>query len=140
MKPGANLTTYPSKHISISINRPADAVYSFASNPENLPQWAAGLSNSTITKKGDDWLSDSPMGEVKVSFAARNEYGILDHYVTLPSGEKVYNPLRVFSNNKGSEVVFTLYWLPGKTENELAEDAAMIARDLNRLKEILEKE
>jgi uncharacterized membrane protein len=33
--------TFKSLHISVSINRPADQVYEFASNPENLPQWAA---------------------------------------------------------------------------------------------------
>jgi uncharacterized membrane protein len=36
--------TFMAKHISVSINRPAGQVYEFASNPENLPKWAAGLS------------------------------------------------------------------------------------------------
>jgi len=38
--------TFKAKHISVSINRSADHVYEFASNPENLPKWAAGLSGS----------------------------------------------------------------------------------------------
>lgn len=139
MKPGET-TTYPAKHISISIRRPAGEVYSFASNPDNLPKWAAGLSSATVRKNGDYWITDSPMGEVKVRFARKNEFGILDHDVTLPSGETVHNPLRVLPNNKGSEVVFTLYRLPGKTDHEIAEDAARIAADLETLKEILEKE
>lgn len=36
--------TFLAKHISVSINRPAKEVYYYASNPENLPEWAAGLS------------------------------------------------------------------------------------------------
>jgi uncharacterized membrane protein len=31
--------TFRSQHISVSINRPADQVYEFAANPENLPKW-----------------------------------------------------------------------------------------------------
>jgi hypothetical protein len=49
------------------------------------------------------------MGRVKVKFADKNKFGILDHDVTLPSGEQVYNPVRVFPNNGGSELIFTLY-------------------------------
>jgi hypothetical protein len=38
--------TFAAKHIGGSINRSAAHVYDFASNPENLPKWAAGLSVS----------------------------------------------------------------------------------------------
>lgn len=33
-------------NISIFINRNADEVYAFISNPENLPEWAAGLDDN----------------------------------------------------------------------------------------------
>jgi uncharacterized protein YndB with AHSA1/START domain len=38
--------TFIAKHISVSIERSAAEVYEFASNPENLPKWAGGLSGS----------------------------------------------------------------------------------------------
>jgi hypothetical protein len=103
--------TFMAKHISVSISRSAAQVYEFAANPENLPKWAAGLSSS-IKKVNDNWIAESPMGRVKVKFAVRNQFGVLDHDVTLPSGVKVYNPMRVFPNNDGSELVFTLYRWP----------------------------
>jgi uncharacterized membrane protein len=131
--------TYPVRHISVTIDKPARDVYEFTSNPENLPRWAAGLSGS-IRKEGADWIADSPMGEVKVSFAPENTFGILDHNVTLPSGETVYNPLRVIQNNHGSEVVFTLYHLPGRSESEFLEDAGMVEKDLNSLKQLMEQQ
>jgi len=62
--------TFKSQHISVSINRPADDVYEFASNPQNLPKWAAGLSGSIENIKGD-WIAESPMGRVKVEFAEK---------------------------------------------------------------------
>jgi uncharacterized membrane protein len=54
--------TYFASHINVPINRPADQVYEFISNPENLPKWAAGLSDS-IRKEGEDWIAYSPMGK-----------------------------------------------------------------------------
>src|SRR5574341_752512 len=125
--------TYKSQHISVSIDCSADQVYEFASNPENLPKWAAGLSGSIKNVDGN-WIAESPVGRIKVKFAERNRFGVLDHDVTLPSGEKVYNPMRVFSNNDGSELVFTLYRRPDMSDQEFAEDAKWIERDLGKLK------
>jgi len=128
---------FRSEHISVSIDCPADKVYEFASNPENLPKWAAGLS-STITKAGEDWVVDSPLGRIRVMFTEKNPFGIMDHQVTLPSGEKVYSPMRIFSNHLGSEVLFTLYQRPGMSEQMFAEDAEAVAKDLKRLKDLME--
>jgi hypothetical protein len=130
--------TFLAKHISVSINRPVTEVYEFVSTPENLPKWAAGLSGS-IRKTGEDWISESPLGTVKVKFADRNKFGILDHDVTLPSGVPVYNPMRVFPNNDGSELVFTLYRRPGMSEQMFVEDAEAVIKDLQSLKMLLEK-
>ncbi len=129
--------TFKSRHISVSINQPEGQVYEFASNPENLPKWASGLSGSIKNVNGV-WIAESPMGQVKIEFAVKNIFGVLDHDVTLSSGEKFYNPMRVFPNNDGSELIFTLYLRPGMTERMFAEDAATVAKDLEKLKTLLE--
>lgn len=129
---------HPIRHISVSIHCSLKRVYAFASNPMNLPQWASGLSGTTVHKSGDDWISDSPMGRVKIQFAPKNEFGVLDHDVTLPSGEVNHNPFRVLPNQDGSEVVFTLYRLPRMTNDEFEKDAAQILADLKTLKKVLE--
>jgi uncharacterized membrane protein len=130
--------TFKSQHISVSINRPADQVYEFASNPENWPKWASGLSSSIKNANGE-WIAESPMGEVRVKFADKNKFGVLDHDVTTPSGTRVYNPLRVFPNNDGSEVVFTLYRRPEMSDQMFAQDAQAVTRDLEKLKNLLEE-
>lgn len=137
--PAMTTTTYPTKHISVTINRSVHDVYQFASDPQNLPKWAEGLSRSTLTKLGDEWVADSPMGKVKVKFAAPNNFGVLDHDVTLPSGDVNYNPLRVVRNGRGSEVTFTLFRRPKVTDAEFEKDASAIQKDLTKLKAILEK-
>lgn len=131
-------TTFKSRHISVSINRPANEVYEFATNPENLPKWAAGLSGSIKNVKGD-WIAESPMGRIKIKFAEKNKFGILDHDVILPSGEKVYNPMRTFPNNDGCELVFTLYQRQDMPDKMFAEDAKLVKKDLEKLKALLEK-
>ena len=125
-------------HITVTINRTPGDVYAFASNPANLPRWATGLSGS-IRKVDNAWVADSPMGQVKIAFADRNEFGVLDHYVTLESGVTVYNPMRVFANHEGSELVFTLIRQPEMTEEAFTKDAATVKKDLRILKALLEK-
>ena len=130
--------TFMAKHITVSINRSAAQVYEFASNPENLSKWAAGLSGS-IKKINEEWIAESPMGTVKVKFAEKNKFGVLDHDVTLSSGAKFYNPMRVFPNDNGSELIFTVYRRPDVSDQEFAADAKAVEKDLAKLKTLLEK-
>ncbi|HET6699909.1 MAG TPA: SRPBCC family protein [Nocardioidaceae bacterium] len=125
--------------LRIHIDRPAAVVYDVAADPQNLPRWAAGLAGSTVEPEGDHWVTDSPMGRVRFRFAPRNDAGVLDHDVTLPTGETVHNPLRVHDGPSGDcEVVFTLRGRPGMGADELARDAEAVARDLGALKALVE--
>ena len=129
---------FPARHISQSIACPPDAVSAFAGDPAKLPLWAAGLS-SGIRQDGERWIAASPMGTVEVRFTGDRELGILDHDVVLPDGQVVHNPLRVLANGDGSEVVFTLYRLPGVSDEDYERDAELVRADLERLRRRLEK-
>ncbi|WP_432929407.1 SRPBCC family protein [Microbispora sp. CA-135349] len=126
-----------SRHISERIDRPAAAVYEYASDPANLPTWAPGLGDA-VENVGGQWFVQTPSGRVGFVFAGRNEYGVLDHEVTLPSGEVVYNPMRVIPDGDACEVVFTLRRLPDVSDEEFDRDAGLVQADLARLKRILE--
>lgn len=130
--------TLDSKHLSISIAAPPDDVYRFASDPRNLPKWAAGLAGS-IAKDGDHWVAESPMGRVRVEFAASNPHRVLDHVVVLPSGERILNPMRVMANEAGCEVVFSLLKRRGVTDEAFEKDSHAVLRDLRELKRLMEK-
>lgn len=131
--------TFPARHISQSIARDPAAVAHFAGDPENLPRWAGGLSTGIRNEDGR-WLTDSPMGSVEVRFVGAVQLGILDHDVVLPEGTVVHNPLRVLRNDAGSEVVFTLYRLPGVSDEDYEADTAYVRADLLRLRDLLEGE
>jgi hypothetical protein len=125
------------RHLSVSIDRSPGDVYAFAVEPTNLPRWAAGLAGEMSLIDGE-WVANSPMGKVIVRFASRNQLGVLDHDVTLESGETVHNPLRVVANGTGSEVIFTLFKRPGVTDQQFDADAKAVARDLATLRALLE--
>jgi hypothetical protein len=73
------------------------------------------------------------MGRVTFTFTPRNDFGVLDHDVTLPSGQTVHNPLRVISDGDQCELVFTLRQRPEMTDEDFARDADAVAKDLATL-------
>jgi hypothetical protein len=56
----------------------------------------------------------------------------------MPSGEVGYNPMRVIADERACEVVFTLRRSPGMSDEDFRADAAAVAADLARLKQVLE--
>lgn len=129
---------YDVEHISIYIHRAPADVYAYASNPQNLPLWAAGLARFEVTKQGDAWVAEAPFGKVKIKFAQANKFGVLDHDVELESGVVVHNPMRVVPNGEGSEFMFTLLRQPGMSNEQFAADAQAVTEDLRALKTLLE--
>ncbi len=126
-----------SRHLAQVVRRPPEEVYAYAVDPEHLPEWAAGLARAAVHREGDVLVVDSPMGTVTVRFVPRNDLGVLDHDVTLPDGTVVTNPMRVLAHPGGAEVVFTVRQ-QGLDDEEFERDAAQVATDLARLRDLLE--
>jgi hypothetical protein len=114
-----------------------DEVYAYASDPSHLPDWAPGLCTS-ITPVGDHWVAESGMGRIIVRHAAPNPYGVIDHDVTLESGETFHNPVRVLPHDDGAEVVFTLRRSRGMSDADFDRDSAAVLADLVALKDRVE--
>ena len=127
-----------SRTLSVTIACHPRKVYEFVSNPENLPQWATGLGKS-VRKSDAGWIAETPQGPMQLRFAEKNDFGVLDHYVTTAQGVEIYVPMRVVPNGSGSEVIFTLFKMSGMSDKRFAEDAGMVERDLKALKGVLER-
>jgi hypothetical protein len=81
------------------------------------------------------------MGQVTVEFTPPNAFGVLDHVVRLPSGEAVYNPLRVIPggvHEARCEVLFTVRRRDGMTAEQFDADVAAVAADLETLRRLVE--
>ena len=130
-----------SRHVSVWIDAAPEVAYAIAADPEQLPRWASGLAAGKLRQTADGWVADSPMGAVTIEFSPVNDFGVLDHVVRLPSGEAVYNPMRVVPAGEGQqrcEVVFTVRQREGMTDEEFESDVATVAADLERLRGLVE--
>lgn len=132
-----------SRTLTISIDRPPQDVYDFVSDPRTGPQWATSFVRS-VKNIGGEWvftrreLGRTAEGDVRIRFCTRNEFGVLDHYVTPAPGVDIYVPMRVVENGSGSEVVFTLFQQAGMSDSDFARDIGWVERDLKTLKKVLE--
>jgi hypothetical protein len=133
--------TRPARTISISIAASPTHVYAFVADPRNLVQWAAGLGTAPTPLPDDEWRVETPAGPMRVVFAPRNDFGVVDHFVRPfdGAGAVVDVPMRVLPNADGSEVLFTLFQQPGMSDEQYAADAALVEADLARLKHVIEK-
>ena len=111
-------------------------VYDVVIDPGNLPRWARGLAQAEVRQDGRDLIARSPMGEVHVRFVDRNPHRVADHDVTLTSGTRVTNPLRVLAHPDGCDVVFTVRQIE-LTDEEYDRDCALVAADLDRLADLV---
>ena len=131
------MALHEAQTLSISIDAPYEAAYDFAHRPESFMQWAAGLATSLHrTRRG--WVADTPEGEARVTFTARNAHGVLDHHVRLPGKPEIYIPLRMIRNGSGVEVSLTLLRQPDMTDEMFERDASLVRADLETLKRLLE--
>lgn len=129
--------TYHSQTLSVTIQREPGQVYEYVHNLSNFPEWATSFCLS-IRESGERWIMETPEGPATIRFVAKNNYGVLDHYVGTLSGDEILVSMRVVANGSGSEVLFTAFQLPGMSDEKFAEDQGMVWRDMETLKRVLE--
>jgi hypothetical protein len=125
--------------ISVNIARSLQDVAAYLQQPSNFPHWADGLGKLTEKLSDLEWLADTPVGQVRVCFSQRNDYGVADHWVTLPDGTEIAIPVRAIANGEGATVSLTLFRQPSMTDSDFARDRGMVEKDLATLKNILER-
>ena len=126
-----------SRTLAIGIERSPIELYMLISNPQNLPRWAAGLCKG-VRKSAGGWIVETAAGDMGFKFAGRNDYGIMDHYVTSASGETVYVPMRVMKNGRGSEVAVTIFQGEDMNDEKFDADCRLVDADLVSLKQLAE--
>jgi len=127
-----------SKTVTISINCLPSKIYDFVSSPSNLLKWGKTYCRS-IKESNGEWMMETPQGQVKIRIAGKNEFGILDHYITPPDGKEVLIPMRVVPNGTGSEGIFTVFQQPGPTDDGFSKDIGLVEQDLRSLRAVMER-
>lgn len=128
-----------SRTIALEITVPPATVYRCVRDPDQLPLWAAGICKSVTIHDGV-WHVDTgtELGTVLLEFCADNPFGVLDHAVTLPGGQRQNNPMRVVANGEGSELLFTVFQTEGMSDEAFVKDIQAVTRDLKTIKSLLE--
>jgi hypothetical protein len=137
-QPKTAASTVESRTITVRIDRPFDQVYGFLVDPANWNQWAFGLGKN-LRQSSSGWVADSGGGTANVMFTPRNSFGVIDHTVTRPNGDRVYVPMRLIVNGAGCELLFTLFRERNMSDTQFASDADFVQRDLDGLKGLMEK-
>jgi hypothetical protein len=133
--------TTESRLVSTVIARPWRDVYTYAADPHNLVDWAAGLASAQVEPapdRPDTYVADSPLGRVEIVWTPDNPFGVLDHVVRLADGTEMDNPLRVVPLGDGAEVVFHVRRRAGMSDDDFTRDADAVATDLATLRRLLE--
>ncbi|WP_426236029.1 SRPBCC family protein [Pararhizobium sp. DWP1-1-3] len=125
------------KIVHITIERNWRDVYAFAAKPDNMPLWASGLAEG-LEPDGEEWAAHGALGNARIRFTPLNDFGVLDHRVTLETGLAVHNALRVVPNGSAAEVMFTLLRQLGMSNEQFDSDADWVKKDLIALKARLE--
>jgi hypothetical protein len=124
--------------LAVAINAPADKVYGFVHNPENIPGWASAFVKE-VKNVGGKWVMVTTQGEAGLRFCPDNDLGVADHYVEMAPGHEIYVPLRVVKVGDGCEAQFTLIQESDMDDARFEQDAQTVIKDLNTLKSLMEK-
>lgn len=133
--PARNLTK------TVTINRPVPAVIDFLADPLNWPKWA--VVNVFSIEPTDDpqwWAMSTRQGPARLSIGGHDHTsGILDHdFVDEQASWRV--PVRVVPNNDGAIVMMTFLQPPGFTDTYFDEQMALMDKEFDALKQILESD
>jgi len=131
------MNVYPAEAIHVSILVPAQEVYDFLMDVNNWKSWAPWV-RAVTSHSGRDWTLDTDTGPMQLRFEEPNSLGVLDHAVTLASGVRIYNAMRVVANGSGSELVMVVYQTPPATAEQFAQDIQAVRDDFARIKQVVE--
>ena len=132
------MNVYRAEAVHVSILVPAKEVYDFLIDVTNWKTWAPWV-RAVNTHSGLDWTLDTDTGPMQLRFVEPNALGVLDHTVTLASGVKIYNAMRVVANGSGSELTMIVYQTPPATTVQFEQDVQAVRDDFTRIKNVVER-
>jgi hypothetical protein len=136
-EPIGTIAVHRAEVVHISILARWRDVIAFLVDVRNWKTWAPWI-RSVSRSSGGDWTLDTDAGPMKVHFVEQNALGVLDHEVTLASGVRVLNSMRVLPNGSGSELVMVVFQSPEASTEQFERDVQAVRDDLARIKNVAE--
>jgi len=133
----APMNVHRAEVIHVSILAPRQQVVDFLADVTNWKTWAPWV-RAVSKSSARDWTIDTDAGRMNLRFVEANSLGVLDHTVTLASGVRVHNSMRVLANDSGSELVMIVFQTPPASSDQFERDVQAVRDDLARIKKVLE--
>ena len=125
---------YPSRTVTVAVDRPLQRVYAFLADPTNIPRWTQIPVSEWQQVSSHVWQTAA----IRIRFTPPNRFGILDIVVENgPHGTQAL-PARVYANGQGCEIAVTLFRQEGMSAELFESECAWIEADLQVLKTYLE--
>jgi hypothetical protein len=135
--PPGPIRVHRAEVIHVSILAPPREVIAFLVDVLNWTSWAPWI--RSVSRSSDrGWTLDTDAGRMAVRFVEQNALGVLDHEVTLQSGTRVLNSMRVLANGSGSELMMVVFQSPDVSADQFARDVEAVRDDLARIKSLSE--
>lgn len=124
---------------AVTINAPADHVFDFVADAENLPRWAVGFARSVRRDEGTAgrWIVATGQGEVPVTLRSDRALGVVDFHLMPAPGVEVVAFSRVVPNGEGAEYVFTQVQSPGMSDQVFEAQVHALVEELQVLRAVL---
>ncbi len=130
---------FPSRTISLVINRPCAEVYAFLSDPSTLPLWTAGLFNEPLVPVSAwAWSTRHEGQAVTIHFTPPNPFGVLDILVSGGVIKERHYRVRVFPNDQGTELCCTVMQAVSEDDAHFQSECEWLRTDLKVLRSFLE--
>jgi len=105
-------------------------VFAYLSQSANIPEWAPGFARD-VRVDGDDVLVTNDDGERRVRVQLNEEFGIVDFLAVRADGLRLSSTIRIVATGAhATEVLFTLFRIPGEYDENFAERAEVIPGEL----------
>jgi hypothetical protein len=108
---------------------PADQVFAYLADIENLPQWATEFARELV-RDGDDYKVVNGLGEFFFAIEADPATGVIDMYAGPRKDQMAVFPTRVVSLPDGrSAYSFTMFQAPGMPDERFESQHASLQRE-----------
>lgn len=131
------MSVYRAEVVHVSILATPRQVYDFLADVNNWKTWAPWV-RAVAKSSARDWTVDTDGGPLKLRFVEVNDLGVLDHTVTLASGVRIENAMRVSPNGSGSELSMVVLQTPPATSVQFEQDVQAVRDDFGRIKRVVE--
>jgi hypothetical protein len=119
-----------SETVTAVLQAPADEVFGFLADIENLPEWATEFARRLV-RDGDDYKVVNGLGEFFFDVRADASTGVIDMFAGPSKDAMALFPTRVVALPDGtSAFTFTMFQAPGMPDELFESQHASLRREL----------